>query len=117
LKKIVIIEDDVDTLDMIEIILEENGFAVVRATRMEPIAEVISIDPNLMILDIVPPYGFGSDLCLEIKNNPKSSLIPVILYSASHNLKKFSKDCLADAYLEKPFDLDQLLEIVRETIL
>ena len=116
MKKIIIIEDDVDTLDMMEFILRENGYAVIKANRLVSIKEFISITPNLAILDIMLPYGFGSDLCLEIKSNPKSKHIPVILYSANSNLKTLAKESLADAYLEKPFDLNNLLEIVKETI-
>ena len=117
MKKIIIIEDDVDTLDMMELILRDNGFAVIKANRMVSVDEIISITPNLAILDIMLPYGFGSDLCLEIKNNSKSKHIPVILYSASSELKKLAKASCADAYLEKPFDLDKLLKMVKETIL
>jgi two-component system phosphate regulon response regulator PhoB len=117
LKKIIIIEDDADTLDMMEFILRDNGYAVIKANRLVSIEEFISIMPDLAILDIMLPYGFGNDICLQIKTNPKSKHIPVILYSASSNLKTLAKNSLADAYIEKPFDLNKLLEIVKATIL
>jgi DNA-binding response OmpR family regulator len=116
LKKIIIIEDDVDTLEVMELILRDNGYAIIKANRLVTIKEIISINPNLAILDVLLPYGFGSDLCLEIKSNPKSSHIPVILYSASSDLKKLAKDSLANAYIPKPFDLNRLVEMVKETI-
>ena len=117
MKKILIIEDDVDTLEVMELIFRDSGYAIIKANRLVPIKEIISITPNLAILDIMLPYGFGSDICLEIKNDPKSKHIPVILYSASSDLKKLAKASHADAYLEKPFDLNMLLEMVEETIL
>jgi DNA-binding response OmpR family regulator len=112
----VIIEDDVDTLDMMEFILRDNGYAVIKANRLVSIEEFISIMPDLAILDVMLPYASGNDLCLEIKSNPKSRQIPVILYSANSNLKRLAKESLADAYLEKPFDLIKLLEMVKATI-
>lgn len=117
MKKIIIIEDDVDTLDVMEFILREYDYAVIKANRQVSIKEIISINPDLAIVDIMLPYGYGGDLCLEIKNNPKSNHIPVILYSANINLKKIALNSMADAYLAKPFDLDKLLEIVKKTIL
>ena len=117
MKKIIIIEDDVDTLEVMEFILRDTGYAIIKANRLVSIKEIISITPHLAILDVMLPYGFGSDLCLEIKNDPKSKHIPVILYSASSNLKILAKESHADAYLAKPFDLDRLLEMVKETIL
>lgn len=117
MKKIIIVEDDVDTLDIMEFVLRDNGYAVIKANRQVPIKEIIAITPNLAILDVMLPYGSGDDLCLEIKSNPKTKHIPVILYSASGNLKKIATDCFADTYIEKPFNLDGLLKIVNETIL
>ena len=117
MKKIFVVEDDVDTLDIMEWILQDNGYAVIKTNRLVSINEIISINPSLAILDVLLLYGFGSDLCLAIKNNPKSNHIPVILYSANNNLKKLAHDSLADAYLAKPFDRDKLLQMVNETIL
>jgi DNA-binding response OmpR family regulator len=116
LKKILIIEDDVDTLDMLEMILRDSGYAIIKANRRVSVDEIISITPDLAILDVMLPYGPGNELCLAIKSNPRSKNIPVILYSASSNLKKLAKDSLADKYLEKPFDINNLLEMVKETI-
>lgn len=117
MKKIIIIEDDTDTLDLIEYILREHGYAVIKANRLVSVAEIISLTPHLVILDFQTPYRLGSDLCLEIKRNPDSKHLPVILYSANVNLKNIARDSMADAYLEKPFDGDGLIQIVKETIL
>jgi len=112
LKKIFIIEDDADTIDIIEFVLRDNGYAVIKANRQVPINEFIIISPNLIILDVRLPFALGSDICLELKSNPKTKHIPVILYSASNNLKTIAEKCLADAYIEKPFDLAKLLTII-----
>jgi DNA-binding response OmpR family regulator len=117
LKKIIIIEDDTDTLDLMEVILRDSGYAVIKANRSVSLDEIISIAPSLAIFDVMLPFGSGNDLCLQIKSDPRSKHIPVILYSASGKLKAIARACLADNYLEKPFDLSDLLQMVNETIL
>ena len=75
LKKILIVEDDPDTLELIELILRQEGYAVIKINRPVPIKEVSGIRPDLVILDYLLPFGLGSDLCLEIKRNPVTRTI------------------------------------------
>jgi CheY-like chemotaxis protein len=116
LKKILIVEDDPDILDLIETILRLEGYAVIRINRPVPIKEVIGIKPDLVILDYLLPYGPGSDLCLEIKTNPVTRTIPVILFSASLSLAEIASASGADDFIAKPFDLDQFLGLVSRWI-
>lgn len=117
MKKILLVEDDIDTLELVEFILRDNGYAVIKANRKVSIKEIIGLKPDLAILDFLLPYGLGTELCLEIKNNLLTRNTPVIIYSANTNLEKLAGDSHADAYLEKPFDIDQLLQLVGEQIL
>lgn len=114
MKKVLVVEDDVDTLDLVELILQDNGYAVTTANKQVTIEEIISIEPDLIILDFLLPFVLGSELCLEIKSNPLTEHIAVMLYSASSGVDKLARDCKADAYLAKPFDLDELLKLVDE---
>jgi DNA-binding response OmpR family regulator len=112
LKKILLIEDDIDTLELVELILRNEGYAVIKANRKVLVEEIIGLKPNLAILDFLLPYGLGTELCLQIKSNKVTQDLPVILYSANTNLKKLAADCHADACLEKPFDIDELVKMV-----
>ena len=112
MKKILIVEDDPDILDLIETILRQEGYAVIRINRPVAIKEITGIKPDLVILDYLLPFGLGSDLCLEIKKNPASHTIPVILFSASHSLTAIASACGADDFIAKPFDLDQFLNLI-----
>jgi two-component system phosphate regulon response regulator PhoB len=116
LKKILLVEDDVDTLELVELVLQNNGYAVIKAKREVSLEEIIGIKPDLALLDFMLPFGLGTDLCLSIKKNPFTSDIPVILYSASSNLKFLAESCQADAYLEKPFDLEELIILTSRLI-
>jgi two-component system phosphate regulon response regulator PhoB len=55
----------------------------------------------------------GGDFCFALKNNPATSHIPVISISAIANLKEIASISGADSYIERPFDVDALQEIVR----
>jgi DNA-binding response OmpR family regulator len=113
-KKLLIIENDIDTLDIVAIILEDSGFVVVKSEARIPVREIIKIEPDAIVIDYLLDAGYGSDLCLEIKENPLTKQIPVILFSASHNLEKITHDCHADAFIAKPFDLDDFVQLISE---
>lgn len=113
-KKILVIEDDNDILDLIQYILEDEGYQVLPSNKIEPITAVISYQPDLVLLDNRLADGFGHKLCENIKSHPATKAIPVILVSATRDLEMVAKDCNADTYLTKPFDLQQLINIVKE---
>jgi len=104
-------------LDLMEYILHEAGYAAIKANREVSIKEIAAIKPDLAILDYLLPFGSGIEMCLDIKNDPSTSHIPVILYSASNELKQFANSSKADAYIAKPFDIEKLVELIRQTIL
>jgi DNA-binding response OmpR family regulator len=112
LKKIIIVEDDIATLELVEIIFQANSYAVIKANRQISIKEIAGIHPNLVLIDYLLPYKLGSELCWEIKNAEATKHIPVILYSASSNLQIFAKNSCADGYIEKPFDINDLVNMV-----
>jgi DNA-binding response OmpR family regulator len=113
-KKLLIIENDIDTLDIVTIILEDSGFTVVKSEAKIPVREITKINPDAIVIDYLLGAGYGSDLCMEIKENPLIKHIPVILFSASHNLEKITHDCRADASIAKPFDLDDFVQLINE---
>ena len=117
MKKILLVEDDIDTLDLVELILNNEGYAVIKANREVSKKEIIGIRPNLVILDFLLSFGLGTDLCAQMKSNVVTKDIPVILYSASANIKELAYQCHADASLEKPFDIDHLVEMVSSLVL
>jgi DNA-binding response OmpR family regulator len=116
-KKLLIIENDRDTLDVIGVILEDNGFEVVESQKKISLQEIERINADVIVIDHLLDDGLGSDLCLEIKSNPATKNAPVILYSASYKIEQLAKDNGADAFIAKPFDLDSFLEIVNELAL
>jgi DNA-binding response OmpR family regulator len=112
-QKIIIIEDDIDTLDIMTYILTEEGYEVVAAKNSDPLKQIHLHNPILILMDDGLTDGSGHDLCRKLKNDPVTMKFPVALVSANLNLEKMVKECQADAYLKKPFDVEDLIQLVK----
>jgi two-component system phosphate regulon response regulator PhoB len=113
-KKIIVIEDNHDILDMIAYILEDEGYEVIPSLTAGPLKDIEEHKPNLILLDDWLPDGYGHDLCMQLKGNPQTAHIPVILVSSVQNLKELAKIAGANSYIHKPFDIDYLIKKVKK---
>ena len=112
-KNVVVIEDDRDILDMIQYILADEGYNVSGFWHLEPMERIIEKNPSVILLDNRLGDGFGNTLCLSLKTNEETKHIPVVIVSASGGLEQIALKCNADAFLAKPFDLEDLIKIVK----
>lgn len=112
--KILIVDDDLDILEVIGLILEEEGFQVELMGNGKDIFEHIShFHPDLIILDVMLGNMDGREICNSIKNTKITNHIPVIMISATHNMDQFiKKTCSPDDFLAKPFDIINLIHKV-----
>lgn len=110
-KLIKILEDDHDIRDICSYLLSDEGYCVL---GFENVASFIAQEsvPSLFLLDIQLPDGNGLDVCKQLKNDPRFSNIPVIIMSANRSMFGMMKGCLADAFIDKPFDINKLIEKV-----
>ncbi|HWD88025.1 MAG TPA: response regulator [Mucilaginibacter sp.] len=112
MKKVLIIEDDADTADVLQHIVENIGLEVITSRREIPLTELKKLDPSLILLDHWLESGYGADYCREIKDNPQTNHIPVIIISFIATLKEISEKAYADDYVSKPFDVEHLESLV-----
>lgn len=114
-KKILAVDDDNDIVDVIKIILEDEGYEVSTLTTGKNILNVISsIRPDLILLDVMLGGMDGREICKSIKEHIIFKKIPIVMISASHNLHGLLKlPGSPNDFLEKPFDIDHLLSKVR----
>jgi DNA-binding response OmpR family regulator len=116
-KKILIAEDDKAIIEVVKIILENEGYEVFTADQGKAIYEVIDKNsPHLVLLDIWLFGEDGGEIAKTIKGKSQSKNIPLILMSANNETEKITKAVGADDFLLKPFDIDDLLHIVRKYI-
>ncbi|HEY1010033.1 MAG: response regulator [Daejeonella sp.] len=113
-KKIVVIEDNHDILELLGFILENEDYEVLASLDAEPIKSLEDINPHLILLDENLGIQKGHQLCLDIKANPGTSHLPVILISAVNDLSEIARKCKADNYISKPFLIEDLLDLVRQ---
>lgn len=113
-KKVLVVDDDNDILDVIRIILEDEGYEVSTLdSGREVMDEVANNMPDLILLDVMLCGMDGRDICKSLKSHALYKLIPIIMISASHNLQGFlDEEGTADGFISKPFDIDNLIRVV-----
>ena len=112
-KKIIVIDDEYDIGEILQIVLEEENFQVHSFTNA---FEAIRYAPDLFIIDHYLKGIFGSDICRQIKQNQLTQRTPVILMSVSNKIETLSATCKADAFIQKPFELEEVIRKVKELL-
>jgi DNA-binding response OmpR family regulator len=108
--KILIVEDDIDILSVITMSLKDEGYEVEGTLNGdETIKRAEAFKPDLVIMDIYLSGTNGKEICKKLKTDKKTKYIPVILISASTQLRSTVKECGADGFINKPFDNADLL--------
>jgi CheY-like chemotaxis protein len=119
-QKILVIEDDKDVRDTIVYILEEQKYEVISSADSKILKSLHHFEPDIIIMDNWltewKSDANGQQLSRELKLNPKTSHIPIIIISAVSNIKEIAEAGLADAYLQKPFDVISLINVVQKFI-
>jgi len=110
--KILVAEDDESIAEVMTLILSENGHNVITASDEKTFLSSVSQNPHLILLDISLSGVSGAHLTKRMKKDPTYSAIPIIIVSANTDTAEIAKKSGADGFLLKPFDLDQLLELV-----
>jgi DNA-binding response OmpR family regulator len=114
-KKILVAEDDRAILEVVKIILEQEGFDTLFADREETIRSIIrDHKPDLILLDIWLGGSDGGKIAKSFKNDKQTKHIPIVMISANNETEKITKEAGADGFLLKPFNIDDLLQIVRK---
>ncbi len=114
-KKILIVDDDEDLLEIISFLLEEEGYGVTASATGEETKDLSGINPDLILLDLrlAGTFTSGEEICARPKADPATKELPVILISAEPDIKSVAQDCGADGYIQKPFDIFNLSEKIR----
>lgn len=116
-KKILVFEKNKDILDMIEIILTEQGYVVDLVSSDTDVSQHIqNFQPDAILLDIISPTAEGTALCEAIKSAEDTSHIPVIVLSTHPKLEVIKEIC-ADEVVAKPFDIDFLVTVIEQQLI
>ncbi|HEY8689060.1 MAG TPA: response regulator [Chitinophagaceae bacterium] len=118
MKKILVVDDDINILTVVQLVLEASGFEAATIFKWQQIyTQVDTFKPDLILLDVSLGTQDGRNICKQLKLNNDTKHIPVILFSANHNIEKSISECFADSFIAKPFDINALVEGVNKQLM
>ena len=117
MKKILIIEDEQDIVDIATLILEDEGYEVCSMTEFDGYeAKVEKPHAHLVLLDLNLGKYHGKDICKYIKAQDDLKQTAVVLMSANKDIATVKDEAGADAFISKPFDLDDFIQVIKTWI-
>jgi DNA-binding response OmpR family regulator len=115
-KRILITDDDEGVQDIFKLIFERAGYDVEVLGEAMPILENNYNYPDLFVLDRQLSGQDGLKVCKFLKSQNSTRNIPVIIVSATPGIGKLARDAGADDFIEKPFQIKDLLGVVEKWI-
>jgi CheY-like chemotaxis protein len=114
---ILVIDDDPAILDLIAQVLLEEGYEVLAVSNGQTAVDLArKLRPHLILLDLMMPQMNGWQVTDVLKADPQTRAIPILLLSARREMARTANELGVTAYLEKPFDLDDLLSRVQRIL-
>ncbi len=114
-KKVLVADDEESITELVAFALELEGFQVIQAPDgPEALRLAREEHPDLAMVDVMMPGLDGREVSRRLKEDPATSSIPVLLFSAAPNPDL--TEAKADGFMPKPFDINQLVDTVRRYI-
>jgi len=117
--KILIVDDAVDTVELLKKRLRFEGYDTAEAyDGEEALQQVAEYNPDLIILDVMMPKLDGYEVCQRLKTDENTKYIPILMLTAKGEIEDKVKglDIGADHYLPKPFDYKEVSARVRSLV-
>lgn len=108
-----IADDDPGIVDAIEMLLEFEGYKVTSTVDGSTVLDMKDELPDLLLLDIWMSGEDGRDICKKLKQVNTTKNIPIIMISASRDIKESAMAAGADDFLAKPFEMNELLDKIK----
>ena len=116
MSKILVADDDPGVRELCGVVLRNEGFDVLEAKDAESCISLARAEqPDLVLLDLMMPDVDGMDALRSLKGTTATSAIPVVMLTALDGLPQVTLATYngADSYVTKPFEMDDLLSLVR----
>lgn len=109
-KKILVVDDDPDILEFLQVLLEEEGYAVLTSPKGEFLEHLHDGGlPDLILVDVLLSGKDGREIVRHLKRQEETKQILVIMFSAHTSAEETARKAGAEDFLAKPFDLNALL--------
>ncbi len=113
---IYVLEDDQGIREVIELILGLESYVVKSFTTINDFMSADRRSADLFLLDVMLPDGNGIEVCKELKSSITTREVPVVIMSAHADLKNLGKECPAEGFITKPFDINKFLQKIGSQI-
>lgn len=118
-KKILVVEDEPDFLELLKLRFKEDGFAIATATNgIDAVKKARSLLPDLIVLDVMLPELDGFAVCEVLRNDAATASIPVIMVTGlcGQMSRCAGIDSGATDFVTKPTTPDEILSKVKERL-
>jgi two-component system response regulator MprA len=115
MSSILVVDDEIAILDSLRVLLREEGYAVTTAVNGRE--ALVAIDRerfDLVLLDVMMPAFGGDETFRAIRAHLNGSGVPVVMMTAAAHRSILDPEI--DAFLRKPFDLDELLDVIAQLL-
>ena len=113
-KRILILDDDDALLDVLEILLNNNGYDTLLLKDTDNLfSSVRAYQPSMILLDLRLNGQDGGEWCAKLKSHHEFKSIPVMIFTASSlSIEKGNFGC--DDFIAKPFDIDEIMAHINQ---
>jgi DNA-binding response OmpR family regulator len=118
-RKILLIDDEPEFVEMMQLRLEANNYKVTTAgDGEEGLKKALTLKPDLVLLDIMMPGVDGIEVLRTLRKHPEMRMVPVIMLTARGETKSIfrAQDAGATEYVIKPCETAELLRLVKKHI-
>ena len=113
--RILIFDDDRDSVGIYSKVLQSKGYDVfTRAHCLDCIEVVGFFHPDVIFMDHNMPGKCGLEAVASLKSHAEFRSIPIVYFSANNDIKALAQEAGADAFLAKPFDLEELEKVIEK---
>ncbi len=119
MQRILIIEDEYDAAKMLRKRVEDSGYEAIVVYDSDSGSRAVKSEaPDLVLLDLMLPAKGGDTVLAEMKNDPETQNIPVIIITGviDDRVKETLFKMGVSGYLEKPYDPEELLSSIKNTL-
>lgn len=115
---VLVVDNDEDMLILVQHTLLKEGYDPIFSPNGRNIMAIIQErKPDIILLDINMDGLDGAELCRQIKSNPATAKVPIVMYSGNTNIEAVTKECGANAFLTKPFQTDKLKRLLKDLLI
>lgn len=118
-KSVLVVDDEAMTRDLLRLMLKGTGLAIFEAEDgFQALEQVALHKPDIIILDVMMPGLDGLGVCRQLRSEPETANLPIIMLSAktTHNAIQDGLDAGANKYLTKPVGFKELIRNLEEIL-